>query len=67
MKEFLINYIEEILFFIALISFLIGAFFINISTGFFVTGLVLIVANYKISKIKKSLAERRWMNENRGL
>lgn len=59
MKEFLINYIEETIYFIALLLISISAYFISFVLGLFVTGLMLIVAEKKISKIKKILAERR--------
>lgn len=59
MKEFLIDYIEEILFFMALLFIVIGAFTINLSVGLFIIGLMLIVAENKVVKIKKSLAERK--------
>lgn len=59
MKEFLINYIEEIIYFIALLSISISAYFISGELGLFVTGLMLIAAEKKIVGIKKSLAEKR--------
>ena len=59
MKEFLMDYIEEILFFSALLFIVIGAFTISLSVGLFTIGLMLIVAENKIVKIKKSLAERK--------
>lgn len=59
MKEFILNYIEEILFFTALILFSVSAFLIGARYGLFCTGLVCIIAENKITKIKKALAERR--------
>ena len=59
MKEILIDYIEEILFFIALILISISAFIVNIAVGLFISGLMMIVAQDKIIKIKKSLVRKR--------
>ena len=59
MKEFLIDYIEEILFFIALILISISAFIVNIAVGLFISGLMMIAAQDKIIKIKKSLVRKR--------
>lgn len=59
MKEFLKDYIEEILFFTALVLITASAFIINIALGLFINGLMLMVAQDKIVKIKKSLTKRR--------
>lgn len=59
MKDFIINYIEEIVHFLALVLIGISAYFISLALGLFVTGLMLMVGERKIIEIKKSLAERR--------
>lgn len=59
MKEFLINYIEEIIYFIALLLISISSYFVSCGLGLFVTGLMLIVLERKIVEIKKSLAGKR--------
>lgn len=59
MKGFIIDYIEEIIHFIALILIGISAYFISLALGVFVTGLMLMVGERKIIEIKKSLAGRR--------
>jgi len=58
MKNFLIDYIEEIVFFIALVLISISAYFVNISLGFFINGLVLLAVEYKIKQIKKEIARK---------
>ena len=58
MKNFLIDYIEEIVFFIALILISMSAYFVNISLGFFINGLVLLAVEYKIKQIKKEIARK---------
>lgn len=59
MKEFLINYIEETIYFIALLLISISAYFVSFGLGLFVTGLMLTVLERKIVEIKKSLAGKR--------
>lgn len=59
MKEFLINYIEEIIYFIALLLISVSAYFVSLGLGLFVTGLMLTVLERKIVEIKKSLAGKR--------
>ena len=54
MKNFLIDYIEEIVFFIALVLISISAYFVNISLGFFINGLVLLAVEYKIKQINNN-------------
>lgn len=53
MKEFLINYIEEIIYFIALLLISISAYFVSVGLGLFITGLMLIVLEKKIIEIKR--------------
>lgn len=59
MKNFIIDYIEEIIHFLALVLICISAFFISLALGLFITGLMLMLGERKIIEIKKSLAERR--------
>lgn len=59
MKDFLIDYIEEIVHFLALILICISAYFVSLALGLFITGLMLMIGERKIIEIKKSLAERR--------
>lgn len=58
LKTFLIDYIEEIVFFIALILISLSAYFVNAPLGFFINGLTLLAVEYKIKQIKKELARK---------
>ena len=59
MKDFFIDYIEEIVHFLALILICISAYFISLALGLFITGLMLMIGEKKIIEIKKTLAGRR--------
>lgn len=67
MKKFLIDYIEEIVHCLAITLICISAYFVSVVLGLFVTGVMLILIEKKIIEVKKMLARKGGLNENRKL